>query len=116
MNKGRVTGPDSLNLKTPERDGKMSQSVRVPERSYNNKAKGELPANEVGNFYKTGGIESGAAIKSTLIYSDGAEKQVNYTDYRRTLEAVKNPEKKAIQEVLSMGANLGAFRAEKAEG
>ena len=115
MNKGRATGPDSLNLKTPERDGKMSQSVRVPERSYNNKAKGELPANEVGNFYKTGGIEGGAAIKSTLIYPDDAEKQ-NHIDYRGTLEAVENPEKKAIQEVLSMGANLGTFRAEKAEG
>ena len=115
MNKGRATGLDSLNLKTPERDGKMSQGVRVPERSYN-KAKDKLPVNGFDNSYRTGGIEGSAAVKSTLIYSDGAEKQVNYTDYRRTLEAVKNPEKKAIQEVLSMGANLGAFRAEKAEG
>ena len=114
MNKGRATGPDSLNLKTPERDGKMSQGVRVPERSYN-KAKDKLPVNGFDNSYRTGGIEGGAAIKSTLIYPDDAEKQ-NHIDYRRTLEAVKNPEKKAIQEVLSMGANLGALRAEKAEG
>ena len=115
MNKGRVTGPDSLNLKTPERDGKMSQSVRVPERSYNNKAKGELPANEVGNFYKTGGIEGGAAIKSTLIYPDDAEKQ-NHIDYRRTLEVAEDSGKRAIREVLSIGNNIGALRAQKARG
>ena len=114
MNKGRATGLDSLNLKTPERDGKMSQGVRVPERSYN-KAKDKLPVNEVNNSYRTGGIEGGVAVKSTIYY-DGTEKQVSHIDYRGTLEAVENPEKKAIQEVLSMGANLGTFRAEKAEG
>lgn len=114
MNKGRATGPDSLNLKTPERDGKMSQGVRVPERSYN-KAKDKLPVNGFDNSYRTGGIEGGAAIKSTLIYPDDAEKQ-NHIDYRRTLEVAEDSGKRAIREVLSIGNNIGALRAQKARG
>lgn len=102
---------------SPSRRGEMSQNVIVPER---------VPSPE-GSFDKVkgrdsasnAGINGGVAVKSTLFNPDRniePSNKVSHIGYRGTLEAVDNHEKKDIQQVLSIGTNLGAFRTEKAEG
>ena len=115
MNKGSARS-GILGISSSRR-GEMSQNVIVPER---------VPSPE-GSFDKVkdrdsasnAGINGGVAVKSTLFNPDRnitPGDEVNYIDYRKTLDAVSNHEKKDIQQVLSIGTNLGAFRTEKAEG
>ena len=115
MNKGS-TRSGILGISSSRR-GEMPQNVIVPER---------VPSPE-GSFDKVkgrdsasnAGINGGVAVKSTLFNPDRnitPSYEVNHIDYRGTLEAVNNPEKEDIKQVLSIGTNLGAFRTEKAEG
>ncbi len=115
MNKGS-TRSGILGISSSRR-GEMSQNVIVPER---------VPSPE-GSFDKVkgrdsasnAGINGGVAVKSTLFNPDRniePSNKVSHIGYRGTLEAVDNHEKKDIQQVLSIGTNLGAFRTEKAEG
>ena len=109
---------------SPSRRGEMSQNVVVPERVPSpegsfDKIKGRDSARSGVLGEANAGINGGVAVKSTLFNPDRnitPGDEVNHIDYRRTLDVVSNHEKKDIQQVLSMGANLGAFRAEKAEG
>lgn len=102
---------------SPSRRGEMSQNVIVPERVPSpegsfDKVKGRDSANNAG-------INGGVAVKSTLFNPDRnitPSDEINHIDYRKTLDAVSSHEKKDIQQVLSIGTNLGAFRTEKAEG
>lgn len=111
MNKGS-TGSDILGI-SPSRRGEMSQNVIVPERQGSfDKVKNNKPDVNSASFVKiNNSIDGGVAVKSTLFNPD----RKSHIDYRGTLEAVDNPEKKDIQQVLSIGTNLGAFRTEKAE-
>ncbi|TWP15584.1 hypothetical protein EUA75_01765 [TM7 phylum sp. oral taxon 353] len=98
---------------SPSRRGEMSQNVIVPERQGSfDKVKNNKPDVNSASFVKiNNSIDGGVAVKSTLFNPD----RKSHIDYRGTLEAVDNPEKKDIQQVLSIGTNLGAFRTEKAE-
>ena len=115
MNKGS-TRSGILGISSSRR-GEMPQNVIVlervpsPEGSFD-KVKGRDSASNAG-------INGGVAVKSTLFNPDRnitPSYEVNHIDYRGTLEAVNNPEKEDIKQVLSIGTNLGAFRTEKAEG
>lgn len=98
---------------SPSRRGEMSQNVIVLERQGSfDKVKNNKPDVNSASFVKiNNSIDGGVAVKSTLFNPD----RKSHIDYRGTLEAVDNPEKKDIQQVLSIGTNLGAFRTEKAE-
>ena len=98
---------------SPSRRGEMSQNVIVPERQGSfDKVKNNKPDVNSASFVKiNNSIDGGVAVKSILFNPD----RKSHIDYRGTLEAVDNPEKKDIQQVLSIGTNLGAFRTEKAE-
>ena len=101
---------------SPSRRGEMPQNVIVPERQGSfDKVKNNRPDRPDVNSASFGkinnSIDGGVAVKSTLFNPD----RKSHIDYRGTLEAVDNPEKKDIQQVLSIGTNLGAFRTEKAE-
>ena len=111
MNKGS-TRSGILGI-SPSRRGEMSQNVIVPERQGSfDKVKNNKPDVNSASFVKiNNSIDGGVAVKSTLFNPD----RKSHIDYRGTLEAVDNPEKKDIQQVLSIGTNLGAFRTEKAE-
>ena len=115
MNKGSARS-GILGISSSRR-GEMPQNVIVPER---------VPSPE-GSFDKikgrdsasNAGINGGVAVKSTLFNPDRnitPSDEINHIDYRKTLDAVSSHEKKDIQQVLSIGTNLGAFRTEKAEG
>ena len=102
---------------SPSRRGEMSQNVIVPERQGSfDKVKNNKPdVNSASN----NSIDGGVAVKSTLFNPDRnitPSDEINHIDYRKTLDAVSSHEKKDIQQVLSIGTNLGAFRTEKAEG
>ena len=103
---------------SPSRRGEMSQNVIVPERQGSfDKVKNNKPDVNSASFGNS--IDGSVAVKSTLFNPDRnitPSDEINHIDYRKTLDAVSNHEKKDIQQVLSIGANLGAFRAEKAEG
>lgn len=123
MNKGS-TRSGILGI-SPSRRGERSQNVIVPERVSSpegsfDKVKNNKPDVNGALFGKiNNSINGGVAVKSTLFNPDRnitPGDEVNHIDYRGTLEAVDNPEKKDIQQVLSIGTNLGAFRTEKAEG
>ena len=106
---------------SPSRRGEMSQNVIVPERQGSfDKVKNNKPDVNSASFGKiNNSIDGGVAVKSTLFNPDRnitPSDEINYIDYRKTLDAVSNHEKKDIQQVLSIGTNLGAFRTEKAEG
>ena len=111
MNKGS-TRSGILGI-SPSRRGEMPQNVIVPERQGSfDKVKNNKPDVNSASFVKiNNSIDGGVAVKSTLFNPD----RKSHIDYRGTLEAVDNPEKKDIQQVLSIGTNLGAFRTEKAE-
>lgn len=110
---------------SPSRRGERSQNVIVPERvsspegSYD-KVKNNKPDVNSASFVKiNNSIDGGVAVKSTLFNPDRnitPSDEINHIDYRKTLDAVSSHEKKDIQQVLSIGTNLGAFRTEKAEG
>ena len=121
MNKGS-TRSGILGI-SPSRRGEMPQNVIVPERQGSfDKVKNNKPdvnSASSASFGKINNIDGGVAVKSTLFNPDRnitPGDEVNYIDYRKTLDAVSNHEKKDIQQVLSIGTNLGAFRTEKAEG
>ena len=97
---------------SPSRRGEMSQNVIVPERQGSfDKVKNNKPDVNSASFVKiNNSIDGGVAVKSTLFNPD----RKSHIDYRGTLEAVDNPEKKDIQQVLSIGTNLGALRTETA--
>jgi hypothetical protein len=102
----------------------MSQNVIVPERQGSfDKVKNNRPDRPDVNSASFGkinnSIDGGVAVKSTLFNPDRditPSDEINHIDYRKTLDAVSSHEKKDIQQVLSIGTNLGAFRTEKAEG
>lgn len=111
MNKGSARS-GILGISSSRR-GEMPQNVVVPERQGSfDKVKNNKPDVNSASFGKINNIDGGVAVKSTLFNPD----RKSHIDYRGTLEAVDNPEKKDIQQVLSIGTNLGAFRTEKAEG
>ena len=118
MNKGS-TRSGILGI-SPSRRGEMSQNVIVPERVPSPEGSFNEIEDRGGVLDKTNaGINGGVAVKSTLFNPDRnitPSDEVNHIDYRKTLDAVSNHEKKDIQQVLSIGTNLGAFRTEKAEG
>jgi hypothetical protein len=106
---------------SPSRRGEMSQNVIVPERQGSfDKVKNNKPDVNSASFVKiNNSIDGGVAVKSTLFNPDRnitPSDEINHIDYRKTLDAVSSHEKKDIQQVLSIGTNLGAFRTEKAEG
>ena len=105
---------------SPSRRGEMSQNVIVPERQGSfDKVKNNKPDVNSASFGKINNIDGGVAVKSTLFNPDRnitPSDEINHIDYRKTLDAVSSHEKKDIQQVLSIGTNLGAFRTEKAEG
>ena len=115
MNKGSARS-GILGISSSRR-GEMSQNVIVPERQGSfDKVKNNKPdVNSASN----NSIDGGVAVKSTLFNPDRnitPSDEINHIDYRKTLDAVSSHEKKDIQQVLSIGTNLGAFRTEKAEG
>lgn len=119
MNKGS-TRSGILGISSSRR-GEMPQNVIVPERQGSfDKVKNNKPDVNSASFGKiNNSIDGGVAVKSTLFNPDRnitPSDEVNHIDYRGTLEAVNNPEKEDIKQVLSIGTNLGAFRTEKAEG
>lgn len=119
MNKGSARS-GILGISSSRR-GEMPQNVVVPERQGSfDKVKNNKPDVNSASFGKiNNSIDGGVAVKSTLFNPDRnitPSYEVNYIDYRGTLEAVNNPEKEDIKQVLSIGTNLGAFRTEKAEG
>lgn len=123
MNKGSARS-GILGISSSRR-GEMPQNVIVPERVPSpegsfDKVKNNKPDVNGALFGKiNNSINGGVAVKSTLFNPDrnvAPSNKVSHIDYRGTLEAVDNPEKKDIQQVLSIGTNLGAFRTEKAEG
>lgn len=123
MNKGS-TRSGILGI-SPSRRGERSQNVIVPERvsspegSYDKVKNNEPDVNNASFVKINNSIDGGVAVKSTLFNPDRnitPSDEINYIDYRKTLDAVSNHEKKDIQQVLSIGTNLGAFRTEKAEG
>ena len=106
---------------SPSRRGERSQNVIVPERQGSfDKVKNNKPDVNSASFVKiNNSIDGSVAVKSTLFNPDRnitPSDEVNHIDYRKTLDAVSSHEKKDIQQVLSIGTNLGAFRTEKAEG
>lgn len=119
MNKGS-TRSGILGI-SPSRRGEMPQNVIVPERQGSfDKVKNNKPDVNSASFGKiNNSIDGGVAVKSTLFNPDRnitPSDEINHIDYRKTLDAVNNHEKEDIKQVLSIGNNLGAFRAEKARG
>jgi hypothetical protein len=118
MNKGS-TRSGILGISSSRR-GEMPQNVVVPERQGSfDKVKNNKPDVNSASFVKINNIDGGVAVKSTLFNPDRnitPSDEINHIDYRKTLDAVSSHEKKDIQQVLSIGTNLGAFRTEKAEG
>lgn len=106
---------------SPSRRGEMSQNVIVPERQGSfDKVKNNKPDVNSASFGKiNNSIDGGVAVKSTLFNPDKnitPSDEINHIDYRKTLDAVNNHEKEDIKQVLSIGNNIGALRAQKAEG
>lgn len=118
MNKGSARS-GILGISSSRR-GEMPQNVVVPERQGSfDKVKNNKPDVNSASFGKINNIDGGVAVKSTLFNPDRnitPSDEINHIDYRKTLDAVSSHEKKDIQQVLSIGTNLGAFRTEKAEG
>jgi len=119
MNKGS-TRSGILGI-SPSRRGEMPQNVIVPERqgSFDKVKNNKSDVNSASSGKINNSIDGGVAVKSTLFNPDRniePSNKVSHIGYRGTLEAVDNHEKKDIQQVLSIGTNLGAFRTEKAEG
>ena len=111
MNKGS-TRSGILGISSSRR-GEMPQNVIVPER---------VPSPE-GSFDKVkgrdsasnAGINGGVAVKSTLFNPDRnitPVDEVNHIDYRGKFE--RNPDDEALREVVKMGENIAALRANAA--
>lgn len=119
MNKGS-TRSGILGISSSRR-GEMSQNVIVPERFPSpegsfDKVKNNKPDVNSASFGKVNNsINGGVAVKSTLFNPDRNIKpsdEVNHIDYRGKFE--RNPDKEALKEVVKMGENIAAFRANAA--
>lgn len=105
---------------SPSRRGEMSQNVIVPERQGSfDKVKNNKPdvnSASSASFGKiNNSIDGGVAVKSTLFNPDRNIKrsnEVSHIDYRGKFE--QNPDKEALKEVVKMGVNIAAFRANTA--
>ena len=111
MNKGS-TRSGILGI-SPSRRGEMSQNVIVPESQGSfDKVKNNKPdVNSASN----NSIDGGVAVKSTLFNPDRnitPGDEVNHIDYRGKFE--RNPDDEALKEVVKMGENIAAFRANAA--
>ena len=115
MNKGS-TRSGILGI-SPSRRGEMPQNVIVPERQGSfDKVKNNKPDVNSASFGKVNNsIDGGVAVKSTLFNPDRnitPVDEVNHIDYRGKLE--RNPDDEALKEVVRMGENIAAFRANAA--
>ena len=115
MNKGS-TRSGILGI-SPSRRGEMSQNVIVPERQGSfDKVKNNKPDVNSASFGKiNNSIDGGVAVKSTLFNPDKnitPSDEINHIDYRGKFE--RNPDKEALKEVVKMGENIAAFRANAA--
>ena len=104
---------------SPSRRGEMSQNVIVPERQGSfDKVKNNKPDVNSASFGKikiNNSIDGGVAVKSTLFNPDRnitPGDEVNHIDYRGKFE--RNPDDEALKEVVKMGENIAAFRANAA--
>ena len=118
MNKGSARS-GILGISSSRR-GEMSQNVIVPERQGSfDKVKNNKPdvnSASSASFGKINNIDGGVAVKSTLFNPDRnitPGDEVNHIDYRGKLE--RNPDDEALKEVVRMGENIAAFRANAAE-
>ena len=115
MNKGS-TRSGILGI-SPSRRGEMSQNVIVPERQGSfDKVKNNKPDVNSASFVKiNNSIDGGVAVKSILFNPDRnitPSDKVNHIDYRGKFE--RNPDDEALKEVVKMGENIAAFRANAA--
>ena len=94
----------------------MSQNVIVPERQGSfDKVKNNKPDVNSASFGKINNIDGGVAVKSTLFNPDRnitPVDEVNHIDYRGKFE--RNPDDEALREVVKMGENIAALRANAA--
>ena len=101
---------------SPSRRGEMSQNVIVPERQGSfDKVKNNKPDVNSASFGKINNIDGGVAVKSTLFNPDRnitPVDEVNHIDYRGKFE--RNPDDEALREVVKMGENIAALRANAA--
>lgn len=119
MNKGSARS-GILGISSSRR-GEMSQNVIVPERVPSpegsfDKVKNNKPDVNGALFGKiNNSINGGVAVKSTLFNPDRnitPSDEVNHIDYRGKFE--RNPYDEALKEVIKMGENIAAFRANAA--
>ena len=115
MNKGS-TRSGILGISSSRR-GEMPQNVVVPERQGSfDKVKNNKPDANSASFGKiNNSIDGGVAVKSTLFNPDRnitPGDEVNHIDYRGKFE--RNPDDEALKEVVKMGENIAAFRANAA--
>ena len=114
MNKGSARS-GILGISSSRR-GEMSQNVIVPERVPSPEGSFNEIEDRGGVLDKTNaGINGGGAVKSTLFNPDRnitPVDEVNHIDYRGKLE--RNPDDEALKEVVRMGENIAAFRANAA--
>ena len=115
MNKGS-TRSGILGISSSRR-GEMPQNVVVPERQGSfDKVKNNKPDANSASFGKiNNSIDGGVAVKSTLFNPDRnitPGDEVNHIDYRGKFE--RNPYDEALKEVVKMGENIAAFRANTA--
>ncbi len=112
---------------SPSRRGEMSQNVIVPERQgsfdkvknnkpdVNSASFGKINNIDSASFGKINNIDGGVAVKSTLFNPDRnitPVDEVNHIDYRGKFE--RNPDDEALKEVVKMGENIAALRANAA--
>lgn len=114
MNKGSARS-GILGISSSRR-GEMSQNVIVPERQGSfDKVKNNKPDVNSASFGKINNIDGGVAVKSTLFNPDRnitPVDEVNHIDYRGKFE--RNPDDEALREVVKMGENIAALRANAA--
>ena len=115
MNKGSARS-GILGISSSRR-GEMSQNVIVPERQGSfDKVKNNKPDVNSASFGKiNNSIDGGVAVKSTLFNPDRniiPGDEVNHIDYRGKFE--RDPDNEALKEVVKMGENIAAFRANAA--
>lgn len=114
MNKGSARS-GILGISSSRR-GEMPQNVIVPERQGPfDKVKNNKPDVNSASFGKINSIDGGVAVKSTLFNPDRnitPGDEVDHIDYRGKFE--RNPYDEALKEVVKMGENIAAFRANTA--
>ena len=115
MNKGS-TRSGILGI-SPSRRGEMPQNVIVPERqgSFDKVKNNKSDVNSASSGKINNSIDGGVAVKSTLFNPDRnitPSDEVNHIDYRGKFE--RDPDNEALKEVVKMGENIAAFRANAA--